>query len=158
MNPMHHPVTMTKSYGFLPRGFKGQAKHVFLQCHLWNVTTLDQYKYKGPVNRSPSGHQGLAADRSISALWRHTPNILIVNYRCHNIPSLNPIFIPLTSGPHVSRWISWIPWTWRTQKLFCHKCWINSDFFLLFYFKVTQSEVVCIPRQLVVLNWFSRYI
>ena len=53
MNPMHHPVTMAKNHGFLPRGVEGKAKKFVLKRHLWAMSTWDQLKHWGPVNWSP---------------------------------------------------------------------------------------------------------
>ena len=61
MSPMHHPVTMAKHQGFLPRGVAEQDKILVYAAPSLGFATLDQCKNWGPVNWFSSGHQGLAA-------------------------------------------------------------------------------------------------
>ena len=63
MNPMHHPVTMAKNHGFLPRGVEGNAKKLF-QRHLWDVPLWINVKTGDQSTGPLLGHQGLAAARA----------------------------------------------------------------------------------------------
>ena len=58
------PSHNSKDYVFYPEVLKDKTKHFFSAALSLEFSTLDQCKNCGPVNWSPSGHQGLAAARA----------------------------------------------------------------------------------------------